>query len=306
MSPIYPIKVPVEQINNGTWVTLSEYANLILHIRNLCNNYPSLILAFSADFDSRVYSNLIAECIIEWGINVFMPEFPVPLSALSYTLTTKSMPIGLYVEELKDENSVRIIPISSHGGLFDNQDLKTSHISAKTNKGVIGATDIATNYIKHLSGFADPFIEEGLSFSNFDNPFKELIKLMEHNESLKILFERDELGPKAFINNNGCLLKVSEKDSYIPTIDIAKKIAMFLKKERFSSGTLLVPFGTKDKFLGFDEIVEVEGNYFDLSYSAAFSDLFLGWWPDGMIAMQGSSCFGDGLLASIYYLESLR
>ena len=69
-----------------------------------------------------------------------------------------------------------------------------------------------------------------------------------------------------------------------------------LKNERFSSGTIFVPKGKQSDFSSFGEIEEIEGNSFDLTYSAAFSDLLLGWWPDGMIAMQGSSCFGDGLL----------
>ena len=306
MSPIYPIIIPADQICNSSWVTCSDYLNLVLHIKNLCSNYPSLIMGYSADFDSGVHARFIAERIAEWGINVFMPDYPVPLAALSFAITAKSMPIGLYIEEVKEEKSVRVIPISSHGGLFDNQDLNISLVTVNTKKGVIGSTDIANLYVKHLAGFADPYIEDGLSFSQFNNPFKELSKIMEKNENLKIIFERDEKGAVASISENGCLLSIKNNGSEINTEEIAKKLAKFLKEERFTSGTILVPQGKQSNFNLFGEVEEIEGNSYDLVYSAAFSNLFLGWWENGLLAMQGSSCFGDGLLASIYYLESLR
>lgn len=306
MSPIYPITIPVNQICNSSWASATEYSNLVLHIKNLCSNYPSLIMACSADFDASVHAKLMAETIIEWGINVFMSDYPVPLAALSYAITTKSMPIGLYIEEVKEEESIRVIPISSHGGLFDNQDLNISSVAVSSKKGVIGSTDIANMYIKHLAGFADPFIENGLSFSLFTIPFKELARAMKKNENLKIIFEKDEKGPIASLSDNGCLLSIKNNDTEISTEEIAKKIAKYLKDERFTSGTILVPKSKQGNFSQFGEIEEIEGNSYDLSYSAAFSNLFLGWWENGLIAMQGSSCFGDGILAAIYYLESLR
>lgn len=305
MSPIYPVIIPATKVVDSAWVAEKQYVDIVLHIKNLCADYPSILIGYSSDFEAKVHSNFIAETITEWGINVFMPEYPVPLAALSYALTTKAMPIGLYIEEDCD-NSVRLIPISSHGGLFDEQDLKTSFIKENTKKGVIGSTDLSSIYIKHLAGFADPYIEKGLSFSNIEIPFKEILKKMELNENLSILFERDGKGPSAHLSSNGCLLKITENNSEVSTKDMAKRLAKFMKEERYSSGTLLVPSGSKSEFESFGEIVEVEGGSYDLSYSAAFSDLFLGWWPDGMIAMQGSSCFGDGILAAIYYLESLR
>ena len=306
MSPIYPLNIPVAQICNSSWTTASEYASFVLHIKNLCSNYPSIIMSYSADFDSKVHASLIAEQFNDWGINVFMPESPTPISALSYAITIKSMPIGLYIEEVKESGSVRLIPISSHGGLFDQQDLNTSYVSTNSKKGVTGTTDILGLYIKHLVGFADPYIEKGISFSILNNPFKELMKLMENNEVLKILFERDDNGPKATLSDNGCSLTIEENGSVISTEQIATKIAKYLKEERYSTGTIMVPKGNIGSFSLFGEIEEIEGNSYDLSYSAAFSNLFLGWWPDGLIAMQGSSCFGDGLLAAIYYLESFR
>jgi hypothetical protein len=263
-------------------------------------------MAYSADFEAKVNASLLAEEIVNWGINVFMPDSPVPLAAISYAITTKAMPIGLYIEGVKNSDSVRLIPISSHGGLFDNQDLKTAFVASSSKKGVIGSTDISSSYIKHLAGFADPYIEKGLSFSSFENPFKELNKAMSQNENLGILFEKDPKGPKAVIGSNGSLLKLEENGAPISTEQIAKRISKYLKEERYASGTLLVPAGNSNGFGEFGEIAEIEGNDFDLIYSAGFSDLFLSWWPDGLIAMQGSSCFGDGLLAAIYYLESLR
>jgi hypothetical protein len=43
-----------------------------------------------------------------------------------------------------------------------------------------------------------------------------------------------------------------------------------------------------------------------MSYHAGFSDLLVGWWNDGVLAHQGSSCFGDAILTAIYYLEAHR
>ncbi len=306
MSPIYPIVIPAAQVANSSWATAEEFASIVLHIKNLCSNFPSILMAYSADFEAKVNASLLAEEIVNWGINVFMPDSPVPLAAISYAITTKAMPIGLYIEGVKNSDSVRLIPISSHGGLFDNQDLKTAFVASSSKKGVIGSTDISSSYIKHLAGFADPYIEKGLSFSSFENPFKELNKAMSQNENLGILFEKDPKGPKAVIGNNGSLLKLEENGAQISTEQIAKRISKYLKEERYASGTLLVPAGNSNGFGEFGEIAEIEGNDFDLIYSAGFSDLLLSWWPDGLIAMQGSSCFGDGLLAAIYYLESLR
>ena len=306
MSPIYPIVIPAAQVADSSWATAEEFSSIVLHIKNLCSSFPSILIAYSADFEAKVNAVIMAEEIANWGINVFMPDSAAPLSAISYAITTKAMPIGLYVEGVKNSDSVRLIPISSHGGLFDNQDLKTAFVSAKNKKGVIGSTDILSSYVKHLAGFADPYIEKGLSFSSFVNPFKELKKAMSQNENLGILFETDPKGPKAVIGNNGCLLRLEENGASVSTEQIAKRISKYLKEERYASGTLLVPSGNANGFENFGEISEIEGNDFDLIYSAAFSDLLLGWWPDGLIAMQGSSCFGDGILAAIYYLESLR
>ncbi|MBR4329884.1 MAG: hypothetical protein IKP71_08510 [Candidatus Riflebacteria bacterium] len=306
MSPIYPIVIPAALVADSSWATAEEFASIVLHIKNLCSNYPSILMAYSADFEAKVNACLLAEEIVKWGINVFMPDSPAPIAAMSYAITTKAMPIGLYIEGVKNSDSVRLIPISSHGGLFDDQDLKTAFVAPSSKKAVIGSTDIISSYIKHLAGFADPYIEKGLSFSNIDIPFKELYKQMENNENLAILFERDAKGPKAVIGNNGCLLKLEENGESISTEQIAKRISKYLKEERYASGTLLVPAGKANGFNDYGEVAEIEGNDFDLIYSAGFSDLLLSWWPDGLIAMQGSSCFGDGLLAAIYYLESLR
>ena len=306
MSPIYPIVIPAAQVADSSWATAEEFANIVLHIKNLCSNFPSILMAYSADFEAKVNAVMLAEEIVKWGINVFMPDSPAPLAAISYVITTKAMPIGLYIEGVKNSDSVRLIPISSHGGLFDDQDLKTAFVASASKKGVIGSTDILSSYIKHLAGFADPYIEKGLSFSSFENPFKELNKAMSQNQNLGILFESNPNGPKAVLGNNGSLLKLEENGASISTEQIAKRISKYLKEERYASGTLLVPAGKANGFDDYGEVAEIEGNDFDLIYSAGFSDLLLGWWPDGLIAMQGSSCFGDGLLAAIYYLESLR
>lgn len=306
MKPLYPIIISKKQLTDSTWLNDSEFASLILHIKNLCADYPSLLMAYSADFDSKSNAQIISETITNWGINVFMPDYAVPLSVISYAMTTKSMPIGLYIEEASQKDTVRIIPISTHGGLFDEQDLKTSYISESKKKGVVGSTDLSSLYIKHLAGFADPYIEKGLSFSSLNVPFVELFEAMKSNENLKILFERSSSDEVATINNNGCHLNIKKNSEQISTAKIAENIAKYLKNERFSSGTIYVPNGYEKDFNKYGEVVEFEGNDYDLSYTSAFSDLFLSFSNEGMLAFQGSSCLGDAFLAAIYYLESLR
>lgn len=305
MKPIYPSIIKKSLIQNGNWTDSADHSELVLHIKNVCADFPSIILGYSAHFDSKAYSNLIAEKITEWGINVFMPDFAVPLSAISHAIITRNMQLALYVEEASD-SEIRLITISTHGGLFDEQDLQTKFPSSREKKGVIGSTDVLSSYVKHLSGFADPFIENGLSLKNIEIPFPELVDLLKNNEQLQILFENDINGLSAKINENGCLLRLEDNGRNLTTEDIALRIANYLKKERFTTGSIIVPKGNTESFQLIDETIEVEGNEFDLSYQAGFSDLFLGWWPDGLIALQGSSCFGDGILSAIYYIESLR
>ncbi len=305
MKPIQPSLLKKELIQNGSWAESQDYSELVLHIQNVCKDCPSIILGYSAHFDSKAYSTLIAEKITEWGINVFIPEFAVPLSAISHAIITRNMQLALYVEE-SSESEIILIPISTHGGLFDEQDLQTKFVIKKDKKGVIGSTDVLNSYVKHLAGFADPFIENGVSFKNLQIPFPELEALLKQNEQLHILFESDVNAISANISENGCLLKLDDNNKSISTDEIALRIANYLIKERYATGCVIGPANKIELFSQIDETIEVEGNRFDLSYQAGFSNLLLGWWPDSLIALQGSSCFGDGLLSAIYYIESLR
>ena len=305
MKPIQPIIIRKPLIQDGNWTGVQEYSELVLHIQNVCKDCPSIILGYSAHFDAKAYSSLLAEKIIEWGINVFMPDFPVPLPAISHAIITRNMQLALYIEEFSDTEII-LIPISTHGGLFDEQDLQTKFVAKIEKKGVIGSTDVLSSYVKHLAGFADPFIENGISFKNLQVPFPELDALLKKNEQLHILYESDINGASASISENGCLLKLFEENKSIDTNEIALRIANYLKKERYSTGCIIGPVDELEPFTRIDETFEVEGNRFDLIYHAGFSNLLLGWWPDSLISLQGSSCFGDGLLSAVYYIESLR
>lgn len=304
MSPIYPRNILKEQALNGSWETNENLQELVLHIKNICSTFPSLVMAYSADEDIAECSLSIARTITEWGINVFIPDYPVPVSALSYAITTRNMPIGLYIE--KNDDYVSIIPISTHGGLFNEMDLQGSYVEKAKKHGVIGSTELISGYVKHLGGFADPFIEEGISYSKLDIPFKELERSLRNNEHLKSLFEVNKDGPIAKLNNNGSHITISQKQLTLSTEELSIKLAEYLSKERFASGTILCPTSAIRNFEKYGEVKGIDGNVFDMNYSAGFSDLFLGMWPDKAIALQGSSCFGDGLLAALYYIEALR
>ena len=68
MSPIYPIVIPAAQVANSSWATAEEFASIVLHIKNLCSNFPSILMAYSADFEAKVNASLLAEEIVNGNI----------------------------------------------------------------------------------------------------------------------------------------------------------------------------------------------------------------------------------------------
>lgn len=304
MKPIYPIKISHDIIKDMSWVNNPEYAKYILHISNVCKTFPSLLIAYSADTDAEKFTNLISEDIIKLGINVFKPEYPVPLSALSYALTSRNIPLGIYIEN--DSSEVTMTFISTHGGLFDEQDLLTNYCPKSNKTGVIGNTDLLSSYVNNLKGFVDIFIEKGFCFSDFVCPFAELEQRLRDCSEFSLLFEKNPNGYKAIISKNGSKLKLYKSDSEIPTEEIAQVLCKYMKSERLCTGSILCPTESKNKFSEFGDLQGINGNCSDVCYNAAFSDLFLGWWNDGLITLQGSSCMGDGILAAIYFVEALR
>ncbi len=305
MKPIYPIKISHDIIKDMSWVNSPEYSKYILHISNVCKTFPSLLIAYSADTDAEKFTSLISEDIIKHGINVFKPEYPVPLSALSYALTSRNIPLGIYIEN--DSSEVTMTFISTHGGLFDEQDLLTSYCPKSNKTGVIGHTDLLSSYVNNLKGFVDIFIEKGFSFSELICPFVELEQRLRDCSEFSLLFEKDIKGYKAIISSNGSKLRLFKSDSSeIPTEEIAQILCKYLKYERLCTGTILCPIESKKMFSEFGNFQGINGTSSDICYNAAFTDLFLGWWKDGLITLQGSSCMGDGILAAIYFVEALR
>ncbi len=124
---------------------------------------------------------------------------------------------------------------------------------------------------------------------------------------LAILFEPDPSGPEAIISPDGQALWLNDrKRGNIAATEIAAVITSYLVKERLASGTVVGPRELQLQVAEPPEFMTVSGSSFDMNYHAGFADLLVGWWDNGIIAHQGSSCFGDAVLTAIYYLEALR
>ena len=309
MKPIFPFLIPEEELKDESWTSNPVLAANICHIRNVCADFPSLLLGYSADSEAKIYSDFITSVITnKWGLNVFLQEDAVPLPALSYAITTRSMPIGLYIEKASDSErpSARVTLISTHGGLFNEKDLRAESVSKPSKPGVVGTTDILSSYVKQLVGFADPYIDDGVCFADLEVPFTALSKMLKAKDSLALINDRQIKGPVARLSNNGCYVDIYNNNEKITFDKLAYQLAKHLKEERLASGSIFVPKGKGEIFSALGDISEVEENESVMSYFAGFADLFIAWWPEKLIALQGSSCFGDGLLASIYYIESMR
>ena len=307
MKPLYPARFRSADVIAQHWAELPDNLQFYRHLRNICHSFPSTVLAYAARPGLADLAAGISEGLMSCGINVFMPPQAVPVCALSQALGARNLPIGLYLDGDAGLENLTLAALSSHGGPFDEQDIQTAPFGRGSKNGVAGETDLERAYVSNLAGLADQFIEKGVGFSSLTIPFAAIEEKLRGNESLKILFQNDPDGPRAEISPDGQSLQVfTRTGQQIAPEQVARDIATYLVSERLASGSVLGPAGQVQGFPDSLEYIEVDGAAIDLNHHASFADLLIAWWPDGSIAHQGSSCFGDALLSAVYYLEARR
>lgn len=307
MKPLYPAVFESRDAARLHWAELPKNLQFYRHVRNICLGFPSLVLAYAARPGLAELAHEIAEGFTGCGINVFMPGQAAPLCALSQAMGARNLPIGLYLDADDQVENLALSALSSHGGPFDQKDVIVDPFGKGIKSGVIGETDIERAYVTNLAGLADRFIEKGTGFSAVEIPFAGLESRLRQTEELAILFQHDPQGPVAKISPDGQGLSITEKDGRALTAaEIARLITAYLTQERLASGTVIGPAGEIKGFAEHIETLEVDGSLFDLNHRASYTDLLVGWWHNGTIAHQGSSCFGDAILSAVYFLESRR
>lgn len=312
MRLLYPAIFAEKQAEGLKWGALPENTRFFRHVLNIRNSFPSLILASSAAKGCLETATVIAQGLLECGINVFQPAYSSPVCALTQGLAERNMPLGLYLDKKNNSDKYALYAISRHGGLFDEKDILEGDTPLKIGKtGVLGTTELNLYYLKNLAGFADRHIEPGIAFSELEIPFIGLKELAQKTSGLEILCQKDDSGPSAVISADGQRLTIIDKArGQLKPKEIAGTIAKYLVSERSAYGTIIsnsseaCDFDTGCETMGINDMGEF--NSLNLAYEAAFTDMLLLWAPDGVIAHRGSSCFGDALLTAVYYLEALR
>ncbi|MBU1106890.1 MAG: hypothetical protein KKB51_09510 [Candidatus Riflebacteria bacterium] len=308
MKPLYPAIFNERQVNHHLWGALPENKTFFRHLINSGKSFPSLVLAFSAAEGMPEIAAALTEGLLNSGVNVFMPSEAAPICSLSQALTSRNLPVGLYLDRIADQSLLTLALLASHGGPLDEKDVLDDAIDNTLQKsGLAGTTELDRYYVNNLAGLADRFIEDGVGFKEIEIPFASIEKSLREAPELKILFQSDPYGPVARVSPDGQSLQIIGKDNHaIAAHEIAGDIARYLVKERLASGTVIGPAGQVSNFSTGCETLAVGGSAFDMSYHAGFTDLLVGWWGDGVLAHQGSSCFGDAILTAIYYLEAQR
>lgn len=289
------------------WAQRPENQAFYRHMINVCRDFPSLLLAYSAETGMPEIAAEISRSLLDTGINVFLPAEAVPICAFSQSMGARQMPLGLYLSYDRELKLYVMAALTNHGGPIDEKDVIDQKPEILERNGVLGTTDYDRIYLNSLTGFADPFIESGRGLKKLEIPFPQLWEKMQQQPELGILLDSDPAGITAKISTDGQAVSFLAADgSAIEHEKVCQTILEYLVKERMAAGTVAGPAGRVQPAIAEGEIIEVEGSLFDLNYQAAFSDLLIGWWDNGVIAHQGSSCFGDGILTTIYYLEALR
>jgi hypothetical protein len=308
MKPLYPAIFNIDQTSRLKWAELPENQLFFNHLMNSCKSFPSLILAFSAANGMAALAAHLAEGLLDCGINVFMPGEAAPVCSLSQALSSRNMPLGLYLDCSGESQPLTLSLLASHGGPLDEKDILDSPVGPLQQKsGLAGVTELDRYYANNLAGLADRFIEEGRGFRAIDIPFAGLEKSLREIPELNILFQYDPSGPLARVSPDGQGLQITGSDQrMLPADEIAEDIVRYLVNERLASGTIVGPDDKVSDFSTGCETLGVSGSAFDMSYRAGFTDLLVGWWGDGTMAHQGSSCFGDAILTAVYYLEAQR
>ena len=151
-----PIVFRLDEANKLLWSEKQENREFFLHICNMCMNYPSIFLGYSASAMAMLKAGETAEGFSKLGINVFMPAEPIPLCAFSQAMTVRNSPLGLYLSSDDTGKLLKLIAISSHGGFFDKQDILTGKpLLPKDKKGVIGQTEMLNGYVNNLINLSD-------------------------------------------------------------------------------------------------------------------------------------------------------
>lgn len=307
MRPLYPAIFKREAVADQKWAEQPENALFYRHIRNICKVFPTLLLAYAARPGLAELAASLTEGFLQCGINVFMPAAASPICSLSQALGARALPIGLYLDGDETLENLSLTALSSHGGPFSEKDIFDGPVLPVEKIGVAGVTELDSYYAKNLAGLADRFIEKGVGFAAFEIPFAVLEARLRETDGLGILFQRDPYGPTARVSPDGQGLIITDKSGKsIAAAEIAATITAYLIKERLASGTVFGPVSEISNIASNGEVISVDGSLFDMNYKACFADLLIGWWHNGIIAHQGSSCFGDAILSAIYFLEARR
>jgi hypothetical protein len=303
-----PICIEAEDAKSLKWSDMPENTLFFRHICKLCSTYPSVFLGYSASKGIKDIAQITAQGFTEIGVNVFMAPYAVPICAFSQAIALRNAPIGLYISKDEKERGFFLTAITSNGGLFDLRDISNEKPNLNfTRTGVIGETNMTDAYIENLAGLADSGIEPGIGFKEIRIPFPHIDALIKTHKSAHILNASDKNGLTATIGDDGQQLTIKDANgAIVSTEEIASKIMTYLQKERFARGTIIGQTPLANQEIDEENYIEVKDSIYSMHFFAASCDLLLGWWPNGVIAHQGSSCFGDGILSAIYYIEALR
>lgn len=306
MRPLYPAIFSAEHLSALKWTDRPENVAFKNYLFNTCREFPSLILASSSRAGLSDALGAVAEGLIGIGINVFMPPDPSPICAVSQAVSSRNIQMGLYLDADNSCQNFTLYAITKHGGPPDEKDVSEAQPFPVGRTGVAGTTELDRYYASNVSALADRFIEGGRGFASINIPFPALEERLRSMPELSALFDCDPEGPDAVVSPDGQSLMLKERNgkSLAPEV-VASRIAKYLIKERLAAGTIVGP----ERLQSLPEQVEtlkIAGSSFDMNYHAGFADLLIGWWSDGTMAHQGSSCFGDAILTAIYYIEALR
>lgn len=332
-----PFTVDQNEIQNNSWLENNNNYPLKLALFQYCTSFPSILVSYSAEnyngknlFDTAVQ---VVYPISKLGINVFISEYPTPISALSHAITSRSIPLGLYLttnntknvnfsqqtektDQSTDQNTkLSIIPIGINGGPLSQTNLNyklTPKFSKKT--GVIGTTDLLTSYLKSLKGLLDPYIDlnQNSVLASISNPFPRIKEAFEIDPNFKIFTHLNEKGFKAIISNDGQGLKIvdqnNESKEIVSSSEIAEKIIKYLINHRKTGGTIITSANYNNIFslatYGISYLNVKTDHLLDLCCKASYIDLLLGYNENGVFIHQGFGSFGDAFLSLAYLLEA--
>lgn len=308
MKPVKPAIFRESDLRPDGWAENPGTRQLWNHLLDVGSRFPSLTVGWAARPGLSDLVGKLAEMLTHAGLNVFLSTGPVPIAALAQALGQRQQPIGLYIDETAD-GTASALALTTHGGPVLETDMPDPDASFPRSgrTGVMGTTDLLEPYVKRMGQLLDPMIESRVRLSSLTSPFDQLHRRMLPHDEFKPLFEYAAIGPKAAISPDGQAVIVYDRQgSLIPTRDLVETIGRYLTRLRCAAGTLVGPQGTAELAAGIADFTEIEGDALDMSSQAAYLDLLLGWWDNGVIAHQGHAPFGDAYLTLLYLLEALN